>query len=564
MTIRNVRRRAGAALVAVCWCGLVPALPADEAERGSQRAPFDWNAQRTSVADLVIGRTLEFRHGTVDLSPEEQDAYVDLLRTIREREFAASAGEFAGGAPGGVDPPRDVWETAFYRFEFARRQAFHNGVVRLESDSGSARQYSLLQDMMQHPVEFVGRPVVLYGVFDPSGTVEITTPTRFDWEPESRTFQRGVLRSFSGGRPLAIVDATGFYNENNQTEPRPFLSAEYTVAVPVQVKGWFVKLWGQRPLICSQGIRLLEPEPYAELIREYAVSRQPMTDDERWLFYETLTHVQLAKAELQERAATALREQRVKTLRDEVLARQTLQRAEIAADRKRGAIDESEAGQRRRRLERQVAARLSRYERFQSDPSSFPMFVDLFQNPDVWQGKLVTLSGHVRHAVRYDGDEVLFGGRPLHELWLFTDDSQHNPAVVITPELPEGFPLRSAVIDRVSVTGCFFKMYVYRGQEHHRLAPLILCGQVRWEPTDDQILALADAGTLPADDPRVRQVRNQASDSSNDAAILLAGFAALVVMMTIWGRVQRERRERRRLLDMVEQPPSLTGDNVRL
>ena len=37
--------------------------------------------------------------------------------------------------------------------------------------------------------------------------------------------------------------------------------------------------------------------------------------------------------------------------------------------------------------------------------------------------------------------------------------------------------------------------------------------------------------------------------------VLLLGFVTLLVAMTIWGRVQRDRRERRRILSVVDERP---------
>lgn len=551
-------------------CGTSPA--ADERSDRGPEQEFDWTLQRTSVADLVIGRTLPFRHGAVDLTSEEQDAYVDLLRSVHEREFALPAD------PKTDRQTRNEWESAFYQFEHARRRAFENGALRIdrapvsapvdpfgvpgESPEGNrslttaagGRTYSILDDMMSHPAEFVGRPVVLYGMFHPSGMVELNSRSRFDWEPASWQFQRGVLRSFTGGEALALVDAAGYFNQNSQLEPRDFLASRYEVAVPVMVKGWFVKLWGGQPLIWSAGIRLLDPQPWATLVQRVAVDRQPLDVSERWLFYETLRQMSLTNPELQREIAARERRQRINDLRDEVLLEQKIQTDRLNAERKR-VPEASETVEELTRLGRQVAARLQRYARFQRDPAGFPMFVDLFQHPQHWQGRLVTLTGHVRHAVQYAGDAVLFRGEPLHELWLFTDDSQHNPAVIITSRIPEGFPIGASVVDRVTVTGCLMKMYVYHGQEHHRLAPLILCGSVEWDPTDDQIRALAESGDLAPDDDRVRMLTRRSDGATNDIAVLLAGFVAIVIMMTIWGRVQRDRRERRRLLKLIESQP---------
>jgi hypothetical protein len=539
----------------------------------SQR--FHWSNHRTSVADLVVGRRLQFDHGAVDLTPEEHNAYADLLRSIQERRFAATA-EGAAAAD-----TRNAWESSFYRFEDARRRAFSNGRLqqhrtvdgkltdpfsangqsdRSDSDrtksfsDQQAQRYKLVQDMIQHPEDFVGRPVAIYGLFSPSGSVELEPVGRFDWEPRQLQFQRGVLKNLSGSETLAIVDTSGYIDHSSQNRVRMIATGGQAAPVPVLVKGWFVKLWGKRPLIYTESIRVLEPEPYSDWVREFAVPRAKITEPEKWLYYETLRQMDLTSQRVQRQLAEQLRINRIVALKDEIISRQQVESQILRGRRDAAELDSSEYKRQLTRLSRQIALRQKRFQRFLENPDDFPVFVDVFQHPEEWQGQLVTMSGHVRHCVSYTGDEKLLPGQ-LHELWLFTDDSQHNPAVIVTTDLPSGFPRDADVIDRVRVTGCFFKMYVYSGQEDRRLAPLILAGGVEWNPTDDQVLALAAAGHLPASDSRVRLAASRGESSVSDAAVLLCGFGAIVVMMTVWGRMQRDRRERQRLLDLVDEEP---------
>ena len=178
----------------------------------------------------------------------------------------------------------------------------------------------------------------------------------------------------------------------------------------------------------------------------------------------------------------------------------------------------------------------------------------MFQHPEFWHGHLVTLQGHVRHVVSYPGDETLFGGRTLHELWLFTDDSQHNPAVIITPELPADFPVNAEIIDRVSVTGCFFKRYIYGSQDATRIAPLLLAGRIHWQPTVDQVQALVADGHLNAKSSRAVKAASM-STGIGDSAMILVCFFIILTFMILWGRAQREERDRVRLRKRVNDVP---------
>ncbi|HRA90080.1 MAG TPA: hypothetical protein PK992_18475, partial [Planctomycetaceae bacterium] len=207
------------------------------------------------------------------------------------------------------------------------------------------------------------------------------------------------------------------------------------------------------------------------------------------------------------------------------------------------------------RLERQMEQRLNRYREYQQKPEAFPVFVDVFQHPELWQGHLVTMRGHVRRVTTHEGDPGFFDGQPLHELWLYTDDSQQNPAVIVTPSLPAEFPRGADIVDSVTVTGCLFKMYVYKSQDTNRVAPLLLAGRVEWNPTTDQILMLGKAGHLAADSRLLATAKANSGNPISETMVLLAGFVALLATMTVWGRVQRDRRERRRLLMLVDERP---------
>lgn len=112
----------------------------------------------------------------------------------------------------------------------------------------------------------------------------------------------------------------------------------------------------------------------------------------------------------------------------------------------------------------------------------FPVFVDLFQHPDVYRGHPVTLHGYFRRLVTYDAGKNAQGIETLHEGWLYPDAGQGNPAVVIFTEKPEGLPIGGDITEEISVTGYFLKMYGYHAHDAARKAPLILARSVRWHP----------------------------------------------------------------------------------
>lgn len=82
-----------------------------------------------------------------------------------------------------------------------------------------------------------------------------------------------------------------------------------------------------------------------------------------------------------------------------------------------------------------------------------------------------------------------FGIEMLYEVWLFTADSQQHPVVLIMTSVPgellkevgrlkaDGRPV---VVNGVSGSGYFFKMYGYPAADAYRFAPLVLGGQLNW------------------------------------------------------------------------------------
>jgi hypothetical protein len=109
----------------------------------------------------------------------------------------------------------------------------------------------------------------------------------------------------------------------------------------------------------------------------------------------------------------------------------------------------------------------------------FPLFFDVTDNPTLWRGKPITLFGHVRlHHVVHDENE--FGLDPIHEAYLYTEDSQGHPATIVFTENPSNLPVGEVTTSGVEVTGYFLKLYNYPSRDGKtRYSPLILAREVR-------------------------------------------------------------------------------------
>ena len=124
----------------------------------------------------------------------------------------------------------------------------------------------------------------------------------------------------------------------------------------------------------------------------------------------------------------------------------------------------------------------------------FPVFVDLYENvrrPEVYLGKPVTLRGHLRKLVEMPAGENPYGIQTLYEAWLFTSDSQQHPTVLVMTSVPPGLleevrrlkaANRPVLVNGVSGSGYFFKMYGYPASDAYRFAPLVLGGRLEWMP----------------------------------------------------------------------------------
>lgn len=134
-------------------------------------------------------------------------------------------------------------------------------------------------------------------------------------------------------------------------------------------------------------------------------------------------------------------------------------------------------------------ARAFREERRAADPrysqrpvSEFPVFVDVFRHPEAYRGRPVTLHGYFRRLVKFEPGENDLGVRHVYEGWIYTEDSQSNPAVVIFTRKPDGLPIGGDITEEVQFSGYFLKMYGYEAQDTTRKAPLFIAGEVQWFP----------------------------------------------------------------------------------
>jgi hypothetical protein len=128
-------------------------------------------------------------------------------------------------------------------------------------------------------------------------------------------------------------------------------------------------------------------------------------------------------------------------------------------------------------------------------------FVQLYQQPDEYRGKLVTIRGTVRGVFPLQAARNDFGIERYYQTWIFPYDNASFPLVVYVLDLPQGFPVAERTQEEVELTGFFFKRWAYRAQDAIRSAPLLLAKTVRWEsppPAATQPVDLVFVGGIVA------------------------------------------------------------------
>lgn len=462
-----------------CFVGFAAAIlafSADVAAQIPQRSGL--SAHRRTPSDFPPDASDGFEHGRTQLTVAER-AYAPRLRQhIQSIPFARQK--------------RD----AYVSMRLLRKLY----EVRKETPQAA---YDVLADLKQFPASYVGRPIVLYGKIK-----------RVQRGRGSTTVQLLDLNS-SSDSVLANVDVL----DTAAVPPQPPSSG-----YPARLVAYLVKLTdGNTPLMLSPRVEWLHYETL-NLNHVVAHKTRGVRDQETDAYYETLMKTRLIKYSAQQKWATKALQTRIEQRWE--LAQQRHQREREKADSLQ-ATDASKASQLTRVADARLTNEKQLHEKYKVDPANYPLFADIFMNPASFEGKPVTLTGHIRKVMSYDSDFERFGaygGGKLHELWLYTSDSQQNPAVIICEDLPPDLPTNGSPSEGVTVTGYFFKLYRYAAGDVDRAAPMILAKQVTWSPPTEQHVA--------------------GMSSAKSIATLIATLVGGCFLMYLWSNYQSDRRAR--------------------
>jgi hypothetical protein len=108
-------------------------------------------------------------------------------------------------------------------------------------------------------------------------------------------------------------------------------------------------------------------------------------------------------------------------------------------------------------------------------------FVQLYQQPDHYRGKLVTVRGTLVRSFLLPAPKNDHGIKEYYQTWVRPHDNLANPLVIYTLEMPEGLPSGMNLSEQIECTGFFYKRWAYKAADTIRTAPLLLVRTVEWK-----------------------------------------------------------------------------------
>lgn len=131
--------------------------------------------------------------------------------------------------------------------------------------------------------------------------------------------------------------------------------------------------------------------------------------------------------------------------------------------------------------------RLFRWSRAQSQDELLkrsvknPFYTQIWETPAKNRGKPYTLKLYVKRVLSHEPEENSAGVKKVYELWGVTEESRGNLFVVVTDQLPPGFPEGDKVEEIALFTGYFLKILGYQAFDAQRGAPLLV-GKIKANP----------------------------------------------------------------------------------
>ena len=123
-------------------------------------------------------------------------------------------------------------------------------------------------------------------------------------------------------------------------------------------------------------------------------------------------------------------------------------------------------------------------ERFIEPASRGPAtFGELFEQPDIFRGQLVTIEGIARRAEYVKAaknNRAQIEG--YYRMVLRLRGGPNRPVFLYTLQIPEHFPLGDSIEAPIEATAFFYKNWLYEANELSWIAPVLLAKNIRWQP----------------------------------------------------------------------------------
>jgi hypothetical protein len=168
------------------------------------------------------------------------------------------------------------------------------------------------------------------------------------------------------------------------------------------------------------------------------------------------------------------------------------------------------------------------------------VFNQFIRNPEEQRGKLFQFDLNVRQVHEYPATTNKVGVKTVYEIRGFTTESKAWLFFLLTPELPEGMPVGTDVVEQVTFTGYFYKLQGYfeagAGPRDKPLQAPLFIGRISWKPS-----ALAAVQAESDWDWLARQMGQRGAWIWWVAALAVL-FGIVRMGLWMYGRVVPERR----------------------
>ena len=230
----------------------------------------------------------------------------------------------------------------------------------------------------------------------------------------------------------------------------------------------------------------IDPSLWDGVVRH---KKRDWTNAERDLYYRVLQHARDGDYGEQKQQAKQNLRARIERYRTDAESEFERRTAQAKRYLKTHPAEQAEYQRRLNDADRKKRRKLTMYLTYRDTPNLFPTYADIVINDHVaYNGQLMTLRGRVRRITKSPADEkIRYDLGTLYEIWFYTEDSQAHPTVAVCTSVPQGLLDKARkegerLDERISITGYFFKMYVYEAQDTERFVPMLLAQRFKWHP----------------------------------------------------------------------------------